>query len=477
MTAHRPAVRQRRRQRGSVAMLAAVVLPVAVGLCGLALQLSLAFQRQSVLQQLADGIALTAAQQLDSTSSGVAAAFSRARQAVGNRVVRAAGFVELNEGALSFAADPAGPWLDYDAAFAAPAGLLYVRADMAALGASFTSLPALFGNVAGMGGGATVGARAVAGPNGLRVLPFAICAPSAAPVATRANGGGQDERIDYGLRYGVGYNLLALNPAAGAASGEYFLLDPVSAPGSAAAPASTEDSQVAPFMCIGKLAYPSLAGRVHVRRGGAFGLWRQLNSRFGSYGGSDACDPSTAPADTNVREYRGAQASWMSSYPPQASAAGSTPAAGKPLMTIADDAPPLPAAAPAQYGTLWAYGPAKQAGGGNFGTSRWAILYPSAPGFSSTGTSWPSGQGPYRTPAFVSAPPAGTPSRKERRLLHVPLLSCPVDAGAVSGGTVLAVARFLLTAPASASELPGEFAGILSAREVAALATDVELLR
>ena len=59
----------------------------------------------------------------------------------------------------------------------------------------------------------------------------------------------------------------------------------------------------------------------------------------------------------------------------------------------------------------------------------------------------------------------------------MPLLACPVAAGVNVEGTVLAVARFFLTAQASATELPGEFAGVLSARELALLATDVELLR
>ncbi|WP_051293871.1 pilus assembly protein TadG-related protein [Pseudoduganella violaceinigra] len=461
-------------ERGSVAVLAAAVLPIAVGIGGLALELSMAFERGALLQQVADSAALTAAQQLDGTAAGVANAFTKAAQAASTRSVRGVGAVVLGSGALSFAGEPSGPWQGYDAALAAPSGLRYVRTDMAALGAAFTTLPVIFGSLLGASAPAAVTARAVAGPNGMRVLPLAVCAPSSVPVATRANGGGLDERVDYGFRFGVGYNLLALNAAAGAASGEYFLVDPLSAPGGAAA--AIDDSQLAPFMCIGKLAYPSLTGRLHLRRGGPFGLWRQLNSRFGSYGGSDPCDRHLAPADSNVREYRGTQASWMSSYPPQASAASSTPAAGKPLMTVADRAPPLAAVPPAQYGTLWAYGAAKKSNNSAFTTSSWAVLYPSSPGFSNTGTSWPSAAAPYNTPAFATQPGA-TPSRKERRLLYVPLLSCPIAAGAYAEGTVLAVARFLLTAQASASEVPGEFAGILSAKEVAALATDVELLQ
>ena len=465
------------REQGSVAILAAFVLPLAIGIGGLALELSMAFQRQAELQQLADSVALSAALQLDGTSAGITTAIAKASQSALNHNVRGVGIAILNPAALSFAGDPGGPWLDSGTASAAPSGLLYVRADMGAMDSTYTSFSNVFGNFLGVGDSITVGARAVAGPNGVRVLPLAVCAPNNVPTATRANGGGVDERVDYGFRFGVGYNLLALNPAAGAGSGEYFLVDPVSPPGSSAVSGSTTDSQVAPFMCSGKLAYPSVAGRLHLRRNGSFALWRQLNSRFNSYGGSDACSPYSAPPDSNVREFRGSQDSWMSSNPPQASAASSTPAAGKPLVTVADGAAPLPAIAPAQYGTLWAYGAARKSNSSNsFGTANWAKLYPSTPAFTATGTSWSAAAPPYGNTAFTTAP-TGNPARKERRLLYVPLLSCPVNAGTNVDGSVLAVARFLLTAQASASEVPGEFAGILSARELAALKTDVELLQ
>jgi len=464
---------KRRRERGSILMLTAFMLPLAIGVCGLALELSMAFQRQSQLQQVADAVALSAAQQLDGTAAGIGSAGIAATGVAFDRRVRGVGRVVLDTAVLSFAATAAGPWLDFAAAQGAPGGLRYARADMAGQGDAFTVLPVAFGRFLGGSDATTVGARAVAGPNGLRVLPLAICAPSGVPVATRNNGSGMDERIDYGFRFGVAYNLLALNPAAGAGSGEYFLIDPASPPGSSAVPASTDNGQVAPFMCVGKLAYPSLAGALHLRRNGSFGLWQQLNSRFGIYSGSDACDPHTAPPDSNVREYRGALANWISSYPPQASAASSTPAAGKPLMTVADGAYPLPPVAPAQYGTLWAYGPARRSNNSAFLFSNWNSLYPGAPAFTGTGTSWPS-VGPYNNTGFKS-PPTGQPGRKERRLLYVPLLACPVPAGVNVDGTVLAVARFFLTAQASATEVPGEFAGILSAKELAALATDVEL--
>lgn len=469
---------RRRRQTGAIAILAAALLPAVAGVCALALQLSMAFQRQAQLQQLADAAALTAAQQLDGTATGVYNAYGKAKTAAESRTVRGVGSIAFPTAALSFAAGPDGPWLDYGAAFGAPAALRYARADMGALGAAFTTLPAAFGPLLGAGPDVTLGARAVAGPNGARVLPFAICAPSSMPIAMRDNGGGLKERVDYGFRFGLGYNLLALNPAAGASSGEYFLVDPLSPPGAAGLPSSTDDSQVAPFMCAGKLAYFTLSGALHLRRNAGFGLWQQLNSRFGSYGGGNACDPYSAPPDTNVREYRGALANWMNSNPPQASAASSTPAAGKPLMTIADAAPLLPAVAPAQYGTLWAYGPAKRntdgsGNGGNFALNNWSGLYPAAPVLN--GGTWPTAAAPYFNANYSTAP--GMPGRRGRRLLYVPLLSCPIPAGSHVDGTVLAVARFLLTAQATAGEVPAEFTGILGAAEVAALATDVELLQ
>jgi hypothetical protein len=343
---------------------------------------------------------------------------------------------------------------------------------MATLAAAYTTVPMLFGALLQATGPTTLGAHAVAGPNAMRVLPLAICAPSSVPLAIRANGSGVDETVLYGLRVGVGYNLLALNPAAGASSGEYFLVDPASPPGSTALAASTDDAGVAPFMCTGKLAYSSLAGALHLRRNASFGLWQQLNSRFGDYGTILACDSHSAPPDTNVREYRGSGASWMNSAPPQASAESSIPAAGKPLMTIADPAPPLPAAAPAQYGTLWAYGAPRTPAGLAIGSNKWSILYPAAPALAASG--WPAG-GPYASTSHATAP--AITGRKERRLLYVPLLDCPIAAGTQVQGSALAVARFLLTARASASAVPGEFAGILTAAEVAALASDVELLQ
>ncbi|XLZ68431.1 pilus assembly protein TadG-related protein [Massilia sp. SR12] len=462
-----------RRQRGGIATMFALALPLVAGMAGLALELAMAFQRQGQLQQAADMSALAAAQQLDGTAAGIDHAVQLATDLAFNRPVRGLGRIVFNPAALRFASAPGGPWLAYGAAVAAPLALHYARVDMGALDASYSSMPSLFGGLLGGATSTALAVHAVAGAQGVRVLPLAICAPSSVAQATRANGGGVDEIVQYGLRLGVGYNLLALNPAPGAASGEFFLVDPASPPGSPAVAASTDDASVAPFMCSGKLAYPALAGMLNLRRISAagFGLWQQLNSRFGLAGA--ACSAYHAPPDTNVREYVGSGASWMNSVPPQAAASASTPAPGQPLQSVADGAPPLPPLAPAQYGTLWAYGPARTPAMAAINANKWGTLYPAAPPLAASG--WPLG-GPYAVASYGTAPLNGV-GRKGRRLLHVPLLACPLAPGSQVQGSVLAVARFLLTARASASVLPAEFAGILAPAEIAALATDVELLQ
>ena len=52
-------------------------------------------------------------------------------------------------------------------------------------------------------------------------------------------------------------------------------------------------------------------------------------------------------------------------------------------------------------------------------------------------------------------------SRQERRVLNLPLLQCPVRAGAHVGATVLTVRRCFMTRPATPDSLVAEFAALL----------------
>ncbi|WP_395403648.1 pilus assembly protein TadG-related protein [Pseudoduganella sp. UC29_106] len=470
----------RHRQHGVVAIIYALMLVVLLGFAGLAVDLGLMYQRKAQLQNAADSIALAAALRLNGTAAGVAAAGAQAQDIAISLHTGGSTRLTWNDSALRFSSDPDAPanaWLSAAAAATTPAAMRYARVDTRQLGGAPGVMQPFFMGVLGVALPAIdIAGVAVAGPHALNVLPFAICAMGPA-TQTRANSVLVQELVEYGFRYGVGYNLLRLNPASAAAAGEYFLLDPLAPPGTPSPPANTDDSQIGPFMCTGKVAYVNLlGGAANLRRPGAFTLWPQLNSRFSS---TPACNADAAPPDANIRAYTAAQAPWMNNAA-ALQTAQSTPAGagGQPLRTIADPAPLLPPVAPGLYGVLWTYGPALRATPPNLGfaTANWQTLYPSAPAISGIG--WPgAGLPPYRNPAYSTPPPQA--GRSFRRLLYVPLLSCPVPAGQYVTAPVLAVARFLMTAPATATELSAEFAGVLGvpANGEPPLAADVELIR
>ncbi|MGO4381820.1 pilus assembly protein TadG-related protein [Pseudoduganella sp. RAF53_2] len=467
------------RQRGSAAVTFALMLAVMVGFCGLAIDLGMMYFRKSQLQNAADSVALAAAFQLNGTTAGVNSARIESVNVGSNQFIGQGNSLEWSDTALTFSADPDAPdnaWLSIDAAKATPANLRYARVNTNAFGDLNSVRPLLMGVLGSGNDPVNLAGTAVAGPHAMNVLPFAICAMSSTASATRANGGAAQELVEYGFRYGVGYNLLNLNPAAGATSGEYFYIDPIAPPGTPSLQANLSDSQLAPFICNGTLAYATLAGApLNLRRPAGFNLWQQLNSRFDSYGGAPACNPEAAPPDSNIRSFSAAAATWMNNAAALQTAQATAPAAGQPLRTIADPAPVLPPVASGLYGVLWAYGPARRSTGSNFGTVNWQILYPSAPAMAPG--AWPSSPAPYKNAAYTTAP--SRPGRSGRRVLYVPLLSCPVAAGQYVTASVLAVARFLMTAPATSTVLSAEYAGVLTTAAAGEpqLSAEVELIR
>ena len=72
------------------------------------------------------------------------------------------------------------------------------------------------------------------------------------------------------------------------------------------------------------------------------------------------------------------------------------------------------------------------------------------------------GSTPYRTPATSQSPNAARRGQANRRVLNVPLLSCPVPAGAMSSATVLGIGKFMMTVPATATSLHAEFGGLVA---------------
>lgn len=139
--------------------------------------------------------------------------------------------------------------------------------------------------------------------------------------------------------------------------------------------------------------------------------------------------------------------------------------------TIADAPPPLSGNTAPAYGPLWAYaravpyaaytaagGVEPAAGYPTLAVTSWPILYPPVP----APGSYPA-KPPYLGLAanyFLAPSAPNLPGWKQRRVLNVPLLSCPVAGGVTVLATVLAVGKFFMTVPASATVLSAEFAGI-----------------
>lgn len=453
-----------RKQDGVLTYLFALTLPVVLCMAGMALDLALLYQRRVQLQNLADSAALAAARSLNGTTAGVNAAALQA-STIATEQKFAGVRAQWSSDALTFSDDPDRPdadWLGLAAAAAAPAQLRYARVDTTRLPDDRGTLSRTLSGVMGTAP-LTVAGRAVAGRSRLPVTPLAICAMGPAS-ATRLNPGGPAEWLHYGFRYGVAYNLLDLNPALDTAVDEYFLVDPIQPAGAAQAATQdqTADSVVAPYLCSGSVQLERVTGAtLRLRRPAAFGLSQQLNSRFDSYGaGAQGCTPAGAPPDTNIRQYGGAAASWMTPAPAGASAAAAAQGAGLPHNTVADR---VNAPANTAYGPLWAYGPAKTPGGASINRNQWPFLYPVAAGAA------PAVSATYNTHAyaFASGPHFLAPSRPgvaQRRVLNIPLLQCPAPAGVLTQATVLAVARFFMVAQADGASVGAEFAGVLNER-------------
>src|SRR4051812_40278482 len=100
-------------QHGAFGVLYAIMLPVMLGLIGLAIDLSVLYARGHELQAIADSAALAAARALDGTEQGLALARDNAR-----KTARLAEYrflhpetIEWSSAALSVGPSRDGPWV------------------------------------------------------------------------------------------------------------------------------------------------------------------------------------------------------------------------------------------------------------------------------------------------------------------------------------------------------------------------------
>lgn len=449
-------------QRGALAIIFAGTLIFIIALLGLALDLSRLFNRKVDLQVVADVTAMAAAQSLVGTAAGIDAARDAAAAAAAKQKYNyGSSVIPWSDAAMQFSSSPHTGWIGAEAAKADPSQIMFVRVNTTAL--NMGSLKTYFLRIVSKDLiEVSTAAESVAGRATVKVTPLAICAMSAVAASSRPPRG---ELVEYGFRRGVAYDLMQLSSTG--ASPANFLLNPID---SSTSGESISAPVVGPFVCAGKMPSLGMVGEkvTAVEPFPLASLYQHLNSRFGQYPGG-ACDFRSAPPDANVKSFvYTANSLWMHKTP-----LDQTPAsildAGK-LMTIADPDPHPAANTAASYGQLWTYAkpvpfsayiagqPEPVTGYSAFPQGIWHELY--SPGEPKP-KSYPSAT-PYK--AFgqhhTSPPPSYGMALRNRRVLNVPLLACPVGAG--SKATVVAIGKFFMTVPATSTKLRAEFAGIAS---------------
>lgn len=460
---------RRSRQRGAFGVLYAIILPVMLGMVGLAIDLSMVYARGHEMQAIADSAALAAARALDGTPEGLAEA-----KLIAAKVARTAEYrflnaetIEWSPAALSVGASRDGPWIPADSVSTGDLPkMFFAQVDTGALNEAYGRVTIAFLRVVGVEGEYNLARRAVAGRKDTSLGPLAVCALNNAPLTKRSNAPatGMDEAVEYGFRRGVGYNLLNLNP--NGSTPKSYMINPIDfAPAPALASHHTDDA-VRPFVCSGAIPAAPIANgsTLYVREPFPASMAVELNSRFGNFTSGSACTKFGSPPDANIIDYRGGyQFFWISGAPQPLRGSAQPYLAGSKLMTVADADPLPPGTTAASYGTLWAFSRPLRYTDGDLGEpfarGDWSKLYPvtSGPNLSSSYTQQTS---PYdRNLSPHRQLPTPLQGISKRRILNVPLLDCPVSG---SSARVLGIGRFLMTSPATTSPpaIHAEFGGM-----------------
>ncbi|UUZ56782.1 pilus assembly protein TadG-related protein [Massilia sp. H-1] len=354
-------------------MLYAIILPVMLGMVGLAIDLSVLYARGHELQAIADGAALAAARALDGTEDGLAKARDNAR-----RTAKTAEYrflhpetIDWTSAALNVGPSRDGPWV-LEPMRSAPANC---RACCSPRSTPARSTRCMAGSrspscawSAWRPNRTWRGAPWACKDSSLG--PLAICALSTEPLGLRTNApaANAEEAIEFGFRRGVGYNLLNLN--ASGSTARSFVVNPLDYPAGALAAFASGRRRPASVRLQRHhaLAPPIQAGStLYVREPFPVAMVAELNSRFASYNGGSVCTKYGAPPDSNVIDFRGPYGGfWISGTPARAAARQRCSVCrrhGK-LATVADADLLPPGTTAASYGTLWAFSrPLRYTGG------------------------------------------------------------------------------------------------------------------
>lgn len=468
-----------RRQRGTIAIMTAVTLVVIFGFFALALDLSRIYNRKVEMQNVADVIALAAANELNGTADGVSKALAQASSRLSLGTPQGLTYqystrsMQWSDAAIEFnsSLSAGGQWVDASAASAAPSQIRFVKVDTSKLNPEYAEVQTLFMHVLSPSlTSISATGRAVAGPSAINVAPLALC--TMRPEAARNRSG---ELQEYGFRRGVSYDLMNLR-ADLTTPVQSFVINPLAAPGTVGALPSNDLAIVKPFACTGTMAMSRVSG-------GALTvespfpldqLYTQLNSRFDVPGAP--CNQYSAPPDANIKAYvfnnkgvlpLNGSVPWMTVAPSGQAANTYDDSGNNKRWTIADpDATPGATTGP-MFGPLWTYARAARyaasepvGGYSTFATTDWSTLYAPSPssGAAPAAGTYPA-TGPYgaSSGAYFQGPTSGKKGLRGRRVLNVALLACPV---AGNRANVVAIGKFFMTVPADANHLWAEFAGV-----------------
>lgn len=467
------------RQGGAVAIMVGLLsVLVFFGLLGIAVDLSLLYVRKTELQNAADAAALSGAKDLNQTAAGVTSAINDAittfSQNVGSNTIVGVSISSANL-RLGSCPNPSDrlPLRTPNCTFVAASS---VTSDSQAAGLTFMevntgtqSSPAFFMPVHTQGAVTTTGTYgyAVAGQFLQTVTPIAVCAVTSTKTITYPTG----EQLEYGFRRGISYNIINLDPLGH--SPNKLLLNPVDTPATGCSPSHSSASFTNPFLCIGNSAVAAnitSSPTVYVNTGFSSSASAQLNSRFDVFGGPSKCDPTTAPPDTNIKQYpHGATTTqWMAAPQATQDTVGQTI-----VSTIPDyfnsSSPSTPRAMTyANYGVLSAYSQALKSDGTTFAATNanWHSLYSAASG-ATPPTSYPS-PSPYASglSAYKQSPSGahGT-GVTGRRVLNLVIVDCTTLSGSGSCATIkaLGIGRFFMMQQANLpSSVIAEFAGLIT---------------
>lgn len=426
-----------RNQRGAVAIIVGLSLFILVGMLALVLDLGHLYVVKTELQNAADAAALSGAKELDGTVAGIGRAQTRAIEAAGlNKFDFKANSVTITAANLQVGSCPDDGCMvaiTSVTSAALAADKTFIKVDTGA-----HTLSTWFAPIWNLVQTNTFG-LAVAGRYTIDVSPIAVCRlPDQTGTVS-----------ELGYERGVTYKVSDTNPLG---PGTMYWLDPESnTPGNCPV---TSTNATLPYVCTGKVSYTPVVGQtVNTNTGISDPQLEALDSRFGVYNSKNKCDPSTAPSDTNVREYiynsttAGSPRDWMGTDPTRQSLRFMTNASG--------DYVPVPylSRVALDYGVLWsAFRPTGAT------VSNWTSLY------KQTATSYPEPSPYAQTSGNYFSASASSSKIPRRRVMNMVILECKSAGGVCRTATVLGVGQFFLQKKAntpSDKEVYVEFGGLL----------------